>query len=188
MIQTIFRPLAIAVVSVWLAACGGGGGGDGGSSPAPNSGSIPPPAAGTIGDGRLPELLEWARALQDVPAMAMVLVQQGQIAEMAAVGRRSASANAPATSDDRWHLGSLTKAMTATLAGVLVEQSVIGWETTPLDVWPGLDQSIDPGFRNITLKQLLSHTSGMRSVNTVPPAMEDDAPGTPMEKRRLWAA
>ena len=182
---TFSRTLAVATVSVFLAACGGGGGsGSAEKNPSP----LPPPAAGTVGDGRLDELLEWARASQDVPAIAMVMVERGQIAEMAAVGRRSLTAAAQVTTEDRWHLGSLTKAMTATLAGVLVEQSVIGWETTPLDVWPELEQTIHPGFRTITLKQLLSHTSGMRRVNDVPSHFDDAAPGTRMDKRRSWTS
>lgn len=180
-----FRLGAVSIALLFFAACGGGGGDD--NNP-PVARPIPPPMAGTIGDGRLEELLEWARASQDVPAMAMVLVQQGQIAEMAAIGRRSVSADTPVTVEDRWHIGSLTKAMTATLAGVLIEQSVISWETTPFDVWPELDPTIHPGFRNVTLKQLLSHTSGMRNLGQIPSSMEDDAPGTLMEKRRAWAA
>ena len=183
--STFSRTLAATAVLICLAACGGGGGS---GSTAPNPAPLPPPAAGIVGDGRLDELLEWSRASEDVPAIAMVMVESGQISEMAAVGRRSLSSAAQVTTEDRWHLGSLTKAMTATLAGVLVEQSVIGWETTPLDVWPELDQTIHPGFRTITLKQLLSHTSGMRRANDVPSGFGDGAPGTVMDKRRSWAS
>ena len=186
MTSKILSLLAASVLTVLLAACGGGGGGSG-QSPTSQP-TTPPPAVGIIGDGRLGELVEWARASEDVPAMALVLVQGGQIAEFAAVGRRSMSENTRVTTNDRWHLGSLTKAMTATLAGVLVDQSVIGWQTTPLDVWPGLDQSIHFGFRDITLKQLLSHTSGMTNAGSVPQAFLDNATGTLIEKRRQWAA
>ena len=118
-------------LSSFLLGCGGGGGGGGAGATRPPVTAAPP--AGQIGDGRLNQILEWARAIDDVPAMAIVIVRSGQIAEMGAVGRRSATANALATENDRWHLGSLTKAITATLAGVLVEQSVIDWQTRPLD-------------------------------------------------------
>ncbi len=173
-------------LSIFLLGCGGGGGSDGAGAPRPPV--TPAPPAGQIGDGRLNEILEWARAIDDVPAMAVVLVQSGQIAEMGAVGNRAATTNALATENDRWHLGSLTKAVTATLAGVLVEQSVIDWQTRPLDVWPELDQSIHSSFRNITLKHLLSHTSGMARYNFFPSYLDDDAPGNEVEKRRTWAA
>ncbi len=185
MTRKILHALFATFLSVLVTACGGGSGGGQGSAPPP---STPPPAAGMIGDGRLGELVEWAQASQNVPAMALVLVHSGQIAEIAAVGQRSMSDSARVTTNDRWHLGSLTKAFTATLAGVLVDQSVIGWQTTPLDVWPELDQSMHAGFRNITLKQILSHTSGMTNAGAVPPSFLDNAPGTLMAKRRQWAA
>jgi hypothetical protein len=74
--------IAIVVTSLWLAACGGGDGN--GPQPLP----IPPaPSAGVVGDGRLAELADWARNTQGAPAMAVVLVRSGQIAESAAVGK-----------------------------------------------------------------------------------------------------
>jgi CubicO group peptidase (beta-lactamase class C family) len=82
----------------------------------------------------------------------------------------------------------LTKAFTSTLAGILVDQSVMSWQTTPLDVWPELAETIHPGFRDITLRQLLSHTSGMRRADEVPAEFDQNAPGTTMERRRRYAA
>src|SRR5262249_26330107 len=76
---------------------------------------------------------------------------------------------------------------TATLAALLVEDGLISWDTTPLDVWPELDTSINPAFRAITLRDLLSHTSGMKRDDNWSGA-NDSASGTPMEKRRAWAA
>lgn len=170
----------VALATMFLTACGGG---DDTPDPLP----LPPaPAAGTSGDGRLAELADWARASQEVPAMAVVVVRNGQIVESAAVGRRSINNPTPVTLDDQWHLGSMTKSMTATLAAVLVEDGLIDWDTTPLDVWPELQTDIHADYRNITLRQLLSHTSGMRRDSDYSPA-SDDAPGTIREKRRQWS-
>lgn len=186
--QSIAGNIAVLILTTLFVACGGGSGGTGSAVTGPPVNATPPPDTGTIGDGRLGELAEWARASQDVPAMAVVLVANGQISEMAAVGVRSNASDEIVTDADHWHIGSLTKGMTATLAGVLIEQSLIDWNTTPLDVWPELDASIHAGFRNVTLKQLLSHTSGMRGIDGVPIDYEDAAAGTPMEKRRVFAA
>jgi CubicO group peptidase (beta-lactamase class C family) len=177
------RRFLLAVTTTCLiSGCGGDGGGKG-PPPLP----IPQaPAAGTVGDARLPELLEWARASQGLPALTAVLIRQGQIVERGVVGVRSMNATVPATTEDRWHLGSITKSMTATLAALMVEEGSIGWDTTPLDVWPELSNTIHPDFRTVTLRQLLSHTSGMKRDDAFSGA-EDDAPGTPMQKRRAWA-
>jgi CubicO group peptidase (beta-lactamase class C family) len=165
-----------------LVACGGGGDGKG---PAPLP-TPTPPAAGTIGDGRLNEILEWARASQNAPAMATVVIRRGQVVEKAAVGLRSADASVRVTTDDQWHIGSITKSMTATLAAILVEDGLITWDTRPIDVWPEMAARIHSGFREITLRQLLSHTSGMKRDDDFGPA-SNGAAGTLMQKRRAWA-
>src|SRR5690242_106777 len=122
----IALPLACVIV-----ACGGGGGGGDGKGPAPLP-TPAAPAAGTIGDGRLGEILEWSRASQNLPAMAAVVIRRGQVAEKAAVGLRSIDAAVPVTTDDQWHIGSITKSMTATLAASLVEDGLITWDTRPI--------------------------------------------------------
>jgi CubicO group peptidase (beta-lactamase class C family) len=175
--------IAAITISLCLSACGGG---DGDGDPAPLPTPVAP-AAGRIGDGRIPELVEWARAAQNAPAMAVVIVRNGQVVERAAVGRRSINNSATVTLDDRWHMGSMTKAMTATLAATLVEDGLIEWETTPIDVWPELASSIHASFRNATLRQFLSHTSGMQRDDEYGPA-SNNAPGTVMQKRREWTA
>ena len=182
-----FKPLVVFVcMSLVLAACGGGGGsGNGASEPLPFPHA---PAAGVLGDGRLGEIVEWTRASQELPAMAVVVVLDGQVVEIAAEGLRSLSGDQAVTTADAWHIGSLTKGITATLAGVLVELSVLSWDTTPLDVWPELDASIHANFRDITVRQLLSHTAGVQPVNAAPSRYSDAASGTLAEKRRAFAA
>jgi CubicO group peptidase (beta-lactamase class C family) len=167
-----------------LAACGGGGGGGSGPPPLP----IPPaPDPGTIGDGRLDQLIEWARASQGTPAVAIVVIRRGQVVERGAVGLRSADADVRVTTADQWHMGSITKSMTATLAALLVEDGLISWDTRPIDVWPELGNDIHSGFRNATLRQFLSHTTGMKRDSDWSGA-SDGASGTNMQKRREWSA
>jgi CubicO group peptidase (beta-lactamase class C family) len=181
--MTCTRLIAAAAAAFWVTACGGGGEDRAGPDPLPLPAA---PAPGTVGDGRLPQLIEWARASQDAPALAVIVIRRGQVAEMAAIGRRSAANNIQVTTADRWQIGSMTKAMTATLAAILVEDGLISWDTTPVDVWPELAASIHPGFRNATLRQFLSHGSGMKRDDEYGPA-EDSAPGTLVQKRRAWS-
>ena len=176
------RLLAVVALSLLLTNCGGGESGIKGPAPQP----IPPaPAAGVIGDGRLDQLLEWARASQDLPAITAVVLRQGQVAERGAVGLRSKGASVAVTTQDRWQVGSITKSMTGTLAALMVEDGTISWTTRPLDVWPELANTINAGFRETTLRELLSHTSGMER-DVAYAGAADDAPGTTMQKRRAW--
>ena len=179
----------LCAVLTLIVACGGGGsvsapGNPDMNLPAPSQ----PPAAGILGDGTLNELVEWTRALHGVPAMGVVIVHNGMIVESAAAGLRSASDDERVTTDDLWHIGSLTKNITSSLAGALVEMSVLSWNTRPLDVWPELDGAIHPQLKDITLLQLLSHTAGVPPTNAAPSEYGDLAAGTLVEKRRGFAA
>jgi CubicO group peptidase (beta-lactamase class C family) len=175
-----------------LCACGGSGS----SSAAPNPPVEPPPVPpspiepGLIGDGRLGELVERVRERHVLPALGAIVVANGVVVEQAVDGRRSITSTVPVTTDDRWHLGSVGKAMTATLAAILVEQSMLSWDTTPADVWPGDAATMHAAYRNITVVQLLSHQAGIQPDQGMIPSIAltaDDAPGTRIEKRRLWA-
>jgi CubicO group peptidase (beta-lactamase class C family) len=102
-----------------LSGCGGGDG-------AQITDLVPEkPATGQAGDGNLEQIVEYIRINQGLPALAAVLVHDGQIIEMAATGTRAISSSNPVTTQDKWHLGSLTKSMTSTLAAILVKQGVI---------------------------------------------------------------
>src|SRR3954447_2198445 len=65
--------------------------------------------------------------------------------------------------EDRFHIGSDTKAMTALIAAMLVEGGKIRWASTVGEVFPELAATMDPAVRGVTLEQLLSHTSGIPS-------------------------
>src|SRR6266481_4317421 len=106
-------------------------------------------------------------ARYELPAVAAAVVKGGKVVAVGAVGTRKAGAKIPVTVNDRFHLGSDTKAMTALLAAMFVEEGKIRWNSTVSEVFPEFSTKIDPGLRRVTLEQLLSHTSGIPSDNTV---------------------
>jgi CubicO group peptidase (beta-lactamase class C family) len=69
-----------------------------------------------VGDGGLDELIAFVREKNGLPAMGAVVLLNGQLAEAGADGLRAESRNRPVTVDDQWHLGSITKSMTSTMA------------------------------------------------------------------------
>ena len=74
-----------------------------------------------------------------------------------AAGTRDPRTGNPARTQDRARIASITKAMTATLVLQEVETGHWTLETTIGDVWPGLY----PGRNDVTITQLMNHTSGM---------------------------
>jgi len=105
--------------------------------------------------------LEAVRAKHNIPAMGGAIVLDGKLVALGATGKRSAAAATPVTPDDLWHIGSCTKAMTATLCAVLVEQGKLKWESTVSEVFPELAEGFHPDCKGITLKQLLNNRSGL---------------------------
>src|SRR5262245_52238688 len=69
-------------------------------------------------------------ALRDkyhVPALAAAAMRDGQLVALGVSGVRQAGASDPVQVNDLWHIGSCTKSMTATLAGILVDEGKAKW-------------------------------------------------------------
>ena len=105
--------------------------------------------------------LRWLRNRDHDPAIAALIQIDGQVAAEAAVGHRALGRDEPVTLDDRWHIGSDTKAFTAALIGTLVDQHVMGFDDTLEVSLPALAKTMHPAYRHISVRQLLSHTAGL---------------------------
>jgi D-alanyl-D-alanine carboxypeptidase len=102
--------------------------------------------------------LEAVRAQFHMPAMAAAVWRGGTLVATGVTGVRKVGDTRRATVSDQWHLGSDTKAMTATLAGILVERGSVRLEDTVSHLFAG--ERIDPGWSHVTLLQLLQHRGG----------------------------
>lgn len=101
----------------------------------------------------------------ELPAIAAAVVREGKVVSAGAVGTRRVGENIPVTINDRFHIGSDTKAMTALLAAMLVEEGKLRWNSTVAEVFPELAEKMDLRLRSATLEQLLSHRSGIPTDN-----------------------
>ncbi len=142
--------------------------------------------------GSLEAQLESIRREYNLPALAAAVIRDGEPADIAAVGVRVAGGDTPVTPADRFHVGSVTKSMTATLVARLVQQGVISWDTTIAEALPDLVESMDPAYRGVTIEQLLAHRAGLMPLTD--PAEDRDLwdqltqrIGTPSEQRRFLA-
>ncbi len=110
-------------------------------------------------------LLAPIRAKYDLPSLGAAVVKDGALVAAGAVGTRVVGMEIPVIVDDRFHLGSDTKAMTATIAGRLIDEGKLDWNTTIGEVLGPVIPNLKPKFAAIPLEQLLSHTSGLPSDN-----------------------
>ena len=113
----------------------------------------------------LNSVLERVTVKYGLPALAAAVAKDGRIVAIGAVGTRLLGVDIPVTVTDRFHLGSDTKAMTATLAGTLIDKGRLRWASTIGEVLGPVIPNLKPNFAAITLEQLLSHTSGLPTDN-----------------------
>jgi len=93
-----------------------------------------------------------------VPALAGAVVTPDGLPFLEAAGGRRLGAPDRVTTNDLWHLGSNTKAMTAALYGRLVDAGLAQWGATLPALFP--DLTLDPAWSTTTIEQLMSHTAG----------------------------
>ena len=117
-------------------------------------------AAGPIPQEALDDIARRVVTEHGVPAVGL-LVAEGGAETVAVAGVRRAGEAATVEMGDSWHLGSCTKAITSLLAARLVDFGTITWDTTPADVLADLPPSVNAANANATLRQLLTHTSGL---------------------------
>jgi len=109
------------------------------------------------------EALEPIREKHQLPALAGAIVTGRGLLATAAVGKRRANSDVPVTADDLWHMGSCTKALTASMIASLVEEGKLRWDTTVEQSFPDVADRLPAEFRSVTLLHLLSHRSGLSS-------------------------
>ncbi|MCA9278770.1 MAG: beta-lactamase family protein [Phycisphaeraceae bacterium] len=96
-----------------------------------------------------------------IPGIAVLAAKNGEIQILDIAGMRDTETGDPLKTDDLFHLGSCTKAMTATLAASIIEDGLLSWDTTLAKALPGLVDELDPWYRDVTIEQLLHHRAGV---------------------------
>ena len=121
------------------------------------------------------ESIDEFRSRTGVPGVVAGVVDRGGALETAVAGSRRR--NAPAdtvTADDRWHIGSCGKVMTAVLYGCLVDAGTAEWGTPIVDLFPDL-AGVDRAWREPTIDDLFHCRAGV-------------APNPPLRQMKtLWA-
>ena len=97
----------------------------------------------------------------DIPALAAAVITRDNIVAIGVAGTRINGETIPVTLDDHFHIGSCTKSMTATLAALLVEDSVLTWDTTVGEVFRDTQPTMDSAWNRVALHHLLTNSGGV---------------------------
>lgn len=95
------------------------------------------------------------------PGMIAAIISSNGLIAIASSGERRTGSGIKFTTNDMVHLGSCTKAMTATMLATLVAEGKISWNTKLVEAIPELKKKIHPDYYRITLWQLLTHRAGL---------------------------
>lgn len=109
----------------------------------------------------LTELVKSLANKYELPALAGGAMRKGKLVGLGAWGVRRLGHPETVTNDDKFHIGSCTKAMTASVAAMLVEAQKLRWDSTLAEVFPERREKFDAAFRTTTIEALLMHRAGL---------------------------
>jgi CubicO group peptidase (beta-lactamase class C family) len=155
-----------------LAMCTPRPGADAGSSPATEN-AVADAQAGTPGAAlpgveptlarRLDDLLRLTERGQGVAGVSLAVARRGQPVLIQAYGFADVLGNVPLRPDHRFRIGSITKTFTAAAILKLEAQGKLALEDPLTKYWPEYTAG-----RAVTLRHLLTHTSGVPSYTDLP--------------------
>lgn len=133
--------------------------------------------------------LEEIRTAADLSSMVCAVYQMGELVATGAAGWLSTEHPTPVTIDSLYHIGSCTKAMTATMIGILVERGELSWDTPIAEALAGLTDESHEAFRTHTVRDLLGHRAGIAEgrspgMNTMPWVLASSEPALSLRGQR----
>jgi len=112
---------------------------------------------------RVDDYVKREMAVRNVPGLAFAVVKDGRVIREGAYGLANVETGAQVGIDSVFELASVTKPITAVSVMMLVEQKKIGLDD-PVDKYLA---EVPAAWREITIRELLSHTSGLREYGLV---------------------
>jgi len=100
-------------------------------------------------------------ATYHVPGAALALIKRGEVVLEKGYGFRHLTTHAPVTAHTLFNIGSISKSFTALGISQLVDQHKLDLDAPIIDYAPDVRLSDPRRTRSVTLRQLLSHTSGL---------------------------
>ncbi|MBC3758174.1 serine hydrolase [Hyunsoonleella sp. SJ7] len=128
---------------------------------------------GVSGDGLLPVHTQNIIDESGVPAISGMSIKSGNILESVELGLQKFDGSNPILPNSKWHIGSITKSMTATLTGILIENNYLSWNTKIGDI---TTEGYLEDYQNVTILELLSMTAGITA---------EDYPVNPSDSRSV---
>jgi len=115
------------------------------------------------------DLMARLMSTHNVAGAALSLIKDGRIVLEKGYGFRDLETHAPVTETTLFNIGSISKSYTALGVAQLVDQQQVGLDAPVLGYIPDFRLSDPQAVQAVTLRQLLSHTSGLPADEHWPP-------------------
>jgi CubicO group peptidase (beta-lactamase class C family) len=109
---------------------------------------------------RLEPLMSRICKIGGAPALSIGVAHHGESLYQHHIGTRDIDTGEAPDGDTVYYIGSLTKAMTSALVGIIVDEGVLEWTTPVCEIIPELKESLGGFGRSLTILDLLSHRTG----------------------------
>jgi CubicO group peptidase (beta-lactamase class C family)/outer membrane lipoprotein-sorting protein len=110
---------------------------------------------------RLCQQLDAQRESMHVPGVALAVVKDDQVILSRGFGLRDVDRNLPVTDETLFAIGSATKAFTATLIGMLVDEGTMTWDDPVRKHLPDFHLKEPAADDRVTIRDLLCHRTGL---------------------------
>lgn len=132
------------------------------------------------------QLADSIRITYNIPEISYAVIDSKTILEISALGKHSTELPDKATINDRFHIGSNTKAMTAFIIAKYVEKKKLKWTTKFFDIFPEWKDNSKVEYYKITLQDLLSHRARIQPFQGFDDPIIPELKGTKQEKRKAF--
>jgi CubicO group peptidase (beta-lactamase class C family) len=104
-----------------------------------------------------------AQAVKDwkVPGLALAVIKDGKVVLSKGYGVRRLGHSEPVDEHTLFAIGSTTKAMTAALVGMLVDEQKLTWDDPVIKYLPAFQLKDPLATRELTVRDLLTHRAGL---------------------------
>ncbi|MFN7137382.1 MAG: serine hydrolase domain-containing protein, partial [Thermomonas sp.] len=117
--------------------------------------------APTFDASRFEAMAEALVANGRIPGLAMAIVKDGRIVSLRGYGVTDVRAPQPVDAHTVFRLASLSKSFAATMAGMLVNDGMLRWDSRLVDYVPSFRMSRPEAAAQVTVADLLSHRTGL---------------------------
>ena len=104
---------------------------------------------------------EQVRQQWKIPGMSLAVIHGDSTVLVQGFGVKEKGGNDPVTPSTLFHIGSMTKAFTATVIASLVDEGLLSWDDTVKDILPDFDWYDDSVENAMQVRDLLTHSTGL---------------------------